>query len=179
MFAHRMCTKTCLSCSNTNHTRHEEKKAEATYLWFDPSRASNALLIEATGQLYKHTSEFVYLGGAISESVDHYTEIERRIGAAWASVRRFISQLYDRWNVRWSLKIKLSKAEVVEAMLYGCATGTTFSLNFGRLRTTHHKLLLRVIGFRRKDRTGGKALSYREAFEKIGSERIETTFRTC
>ena len=65
-----------------------------------------------------------YLGGAISESADLDTEIKRRIGAAWASVTRYSSQMYDRRNGRLSLEIRPLKAGVVEAMLYGCATCT-------------------------------------------------------
>ena len=102
---------------------------------------------------------------------------KRRIGAAWASVRKYSSQLYDRRNARLSLKIRLFKAEVMEAMLYGCATWTMRSQDFSSLRTAHHKLLLRIIGFRRKDRIGYKPLSYREVLERTGSERIETTIR--
>ena len=48
---------------------------------------------------------------------------------------------------------------------------------FSSLRTAHHKLRLRIIGFRRKDRTGYKLLSYREVLERTGSERIETTIQ--
>ena len=51
------------------------------------------------------------------------------------------------------------------------------SQDFGSLRTAHHKLLLRIIGFRRDDRIGYKPLSYREVLERTGSERIETTIR--
>ena len=119
----------------------------------------------------------MYLGGAISESADLDIEIKRRIGAAWGSVRKYSSQLYDRRNARLSLKIRLFKAEVMEAMLYGCATWTMRSQDFSSLRTAHHKLLLRIIGFRRKDRIGYKPLSYREVLERTGSERIETTIR--
>ena len=119
----------------------------------------------------------MYLGGAISESVDLDIEIKRRIGASWASVKKYSSQLYDRRNARLSLKIRLFKAEVMEAMLYGCATWTMHSQDFSSLRTAHHKLLLRIIGFRRKDRIGYKPLSYREVLETTGSERIETTIR--
>ena len=67
--------------------------------------------------------------------------------------------------------------EVVEAMLYGCGTWTLRTQDFGSLRTAHNMLLLRVIDFGRKDRTGYKPLSYKKAFEKTGSERIETTIR--
>ena len=154
-----------------------EKKTEAMHLWSHPHTTSNALRIEAAGQRYKQTTEFVYLGGAISESADLDIEVKRRIGAAWASVRKYSSQLYDRRNARLSLKIRLFKAEVMEAMLYGCATWTMRSQDFSSLRTAHHKLLLRIIGFRRKDRIGYKPLSYREVLERTGSERIETTIR--
>ena len=52
------------------------------HLWSHPRTASNALQIEAEGQRYKQTTEFVHLGGAISESTDPGTEISRPIGAA-------------------------------------------------------------------------------------------------
>ena len=119
----------------------------------------------------------MYLGGAISESAGLDIEAKRRIGAAWAGVRKYSSQLYDRRNARLSLKIRLFKAEVMEAMLYGCATWTMRSQDFSSLRTAHHKLLLSIIGFRRKDRTEDKPLSYRKVLERTGSERIETTIR--
>ena len=67
--------------------------------WSDPNTASNALRIEAAGQRYIKTTQFVYLGGALGESAD--------LGAAWAGVRRYSSQLYDRRNTRLSLKIRL------------------------------------------------------------------------
>ena len=57
-----------------------KKMTKAMNLWSHPSRASNALRIEAAGQLYKQMTEFVYLGGAISESADLDTEIQCRIG---------------------------------------------------------------------------------------------------
>ena len=136
-----------------------EKKTEATHQRSHPNTASNALRIKAAGQRYKQTTEFVYLGGAISKSADLDTEIKRRIGAAWASVRKYSSQLYDRRNARLSLKIGLFKAEVMKANLNGCTTWTMRSQDCSSLRTAHHKLLLRIIGFRRKDRTGYKPLS--------------------
>ena len=56
-------------------------------------------------------------------------------------------------------------------MLYGCATWTMRSQDFSSLRTAHHKLLLRIIGFRRKDRIGYKPLSYRDVLERTASKR--------
>ena len=62
----------------------------------------------------------------------------------------------------------------MEAMLYGCAAWTMCSQDLSSLRTTHHKLILRIIGFRRKDRSGYKSLSYGEILERTGSKPIET-----
>ena len=126
------------------------KKTEAMHLWSHPHTSSNALQTEAAGQRYKQTTEFVYLGGAISESADLDIEIKRRIGAAWASVRKYSSQLYDRRNARLSLKIRLFKAEVMEAMLYGCATWTMRfrTLAAHVLPTTSYSCALSAFGAR-------------------------------
>ena len=172
----RMVGVTVVTCQEFGLTV-SEKKTEAMHLWSHPHTASNALRIEVAGQRYKQTTEFVYLGYAISESADLDIEIKRRIVAVWASVRKYSSQLYDRRNARLSLKIRPFKAEVMEVMLYGCATWTMRSQEFSSLRTAHHKLLLRVIGFRCKDGIGYKPVSYREVLERTGSERIETTIR--
>ena len=172
----RMMDVTVVACQEFGLTV-SEKKTETMHLWSLRNTASNALRIEAVGQRYKQITVFVDLGGAISESADLDTEIKRCIGAAGARVRKCSSRLYDRRNVRLSLKIRLFKAEVMESMLYGCATWTIRSQEFSSLRSAHHKLLLRIIGFRRKDRIGYKPLSYREVLERTGSERIETTIR--
>ena len=164
----RMVDVIVLACQELGPTV-SEKKTEAMHLWSHPNTASNALRIEAVGQRYKQATEFVSLGGAIIESADPDTEIKRRIGAAWASVRKYSSQMYDRQYARLSLKIRLFKAEVMEAMLYGCATWTMRSQDWSSLRTAHLKLRLRIIGFRRKDRTQYKPLSYGEVFERTGS----------
>ena len=107
-----------------------EKKTDAMDLWSHPTTASNTLRIEAAGQRYKQTIEFKYLDGTISESADLDTEIKRRTGAAWASVRKYSAQLYDRRNARLSLKLTLFKAEVMEAICTdvprGLCTLTTF-----------------------------------------------------
>ena len=153
------------------------KTTETMHLWSHPDTMSNALRVEAAGQRYTQTIEIVYLGGAISQSADLDTEIKRRIGAALASVTKYSSELYGRWNARLSLKIRLFKSEVMEAMLYGCATWTKRSQDFSSIRTAHHKLLLRVIGFRRNDRTGYKPLPYRRFSRGPVPNILKTTIR--
>ena len=52
-------------------------------------RMSCELRRQANNGINREPRLFVYLGGAISESADLDTEIECRIGTAWASVRRY------------------------------------------------------------------------------------------
>ena len=69
------------------------------------------------------------------------------------------------------------QAEVIEALLYGCATWELRSEDFDSLRIAHHKLFLRVVGFRRKDRNEYKPLSYRAVLEMAECEQVEPTIR--
>ena len=94
-----------------------ESKTETMRLWSAPSSTETTLDIKAAGQRYKQTEKFVYLGGAISADAKMSIEINRRISAAWARVRKYSSQLYDRPNAELSLKVRLLKAEVIEALL--------------------------------------------------------------
>ena len=73
----------------------------------------------------------------------------------------------------------IRRTEGEGAMLYGCFTWTMRSQDCSNMRTTHHKLLIRVAGFRREDRTGYKPLSYGDALERTGSQRTETIFRSA
>ena len=53
--------------------------------------------------------------------------------------------------------------------------GSTYA-HYRQLRTTHHKLLLRLIGYRRVHGTHRK-MSYAKALKKTGSQSVEATIR--
>ena len=102
--------------------------------------------INAAGQVYKQTTEFVYLGGAITANRDLSIEITRRLQRAWACFQRYKMEIYDRPCVR------LLKAEVVETLLYGCMTWSPKKPDYDRLRRVHHSMLLRCLGWRKRKR---------------------------
>ena len=77
-------------------------------------------------------------------------EINHRSRAAWACIRRFSQELFDRPRAPWRLKVRLLRAEAMEALLYGCMTWAPRRDHYRLLRRTHHRLLLRVIGDRRE-----------------------------
>ena len=74
------------------------------------------------------------------------------------------------------LQDKLLQSEALEALIYGCGIWTLRKKDYDKLRTHHHRMLLRCIGFQKKKRTD-HLLSCRLALEKTGSESIETTTR--
>ena len=54
------------------------------------------LSVEAAGQVYNQTNEFVYLEGNINQNDDLSIEVDRRVRNAWCSFWKYALQLYDR-----------------------------------------------------------------------------------
>ena len=90
--------------------------------------------INAAGQVYKQTIEFVYLGGAISENRDVTIKITRRLQRAWACFERYNMETYDRLGVRLRLKVQVLNAEIIETLLYGCMTWSPSKPDYGKDR---------------------------------------------
>ena len=87
----------------------------------------------------------MYLGGLITKDADITRDINRRTKIAWGCFRKFSTELFDRPNAPLRLKARLLKAKAMKALLYGCMTWAPRNAHYRQLRTTHHKLLLRVI----------------------------------
>ena len=58
--------------------------------------ATATFSVEAAGQVYKQTHEFVYLGGNASHCADLSIEVDQVIRNAWCSFRKYSLELYDR-----------------------------------------------------------------------------------
>ena len=132
--------------------------------------------INAAGQVYKQTIEFVYLDGAITADRDLSIEITRRRQRAWACFQRYKMELYDRPGVHLRLKVRLLKAEGVETLLYGCMTWSPNKPDYDRLRRVHHSMLLRCLEWRKRKRDE-HTLSYADALAKTASESIDAIVR--
>ena len=91
-------------------------------------------------------------------------------------IRRFSRELFDRPRAPWRLKVRLLRVEAMEALLYGCMTWAPRREHYRLLRRTHHRLLLRVIGYRR-ERGTYRQLSYAQAPKKTGCQSVEATIR--
>ena len=54
------------------------------------------IVFNATGQQYRETTSFTYLGGTVTETPNLSDEIDRRIRAGWMGFMRYKRELYDR-----------------------------------------------------------------------------------
>ena len=127
----RMMTAIVTACSSFGLTV-SEAKTEIMRLE-TKSGGKVSFTINAAGQVYKQTIQFVYLGGAITADRDLSIEITRRLQRAWSCFQHKM-ELYDRSGVRLRLKVRLLKAEVVETLLYGCMTWSPKKPDYDRLR---------------------------------------------
>ena len=79
----------------------------------------------------------------MTETPNLSDEIDRRIRAGWMGFKRYKRELYDRSKASLlPLEARVVRAEVVEALLYGCATWTPLKGPYAKLRTTHHRILM-------------------------------------
>ena len=66
--------------------------------------------VEAAGQVYNQTNEFVYLGGNVNQNADQSIEVDRRVRNAWCSFRKYTLELYSRPSAPLELKIRMLRA---------------------------------------------------------------------
>ena len=131
-----------------------------------------------SGRANAQSDAILYLPrGRLDRRPGHYVEIARRARACWIRVRRYLRELYDQLKVVLSLKTRMVKVEAIEALLYGYNTWTLRQEHYAKLRSVHHRVLLRIIGTQRK-RSSNRMTSYNRVLEITGCESIETTLRT-
>ena len=148
------------------------RRENRDYVPADQMRGKVLFTINAAGQVYKQTIEFMNLGVAITTDRDSSIEISRSLQTAWACSQRYKRETYDRPGLRLQLKVRLRKAEVIEKLLYGCMTLKPNKPNYDRLRRVHHSMLLRCLRWRKRKRDD-HTLSYANALSKTGSKSIE------
>ena len=90
--------------------------------------------VEAGGQVYNQTNEFVCLGGNVNHNANLSIEANRRIRNAWCSFRKYTLELYDRPSTPLELKMRMLRAEVLKTMLYGCVTWSPCACHYDTLR---------------------------------------------
>ena len=95
-----------------------EAKTEIMCLSMKGLPESTAMFsVEAAGQVYNQTNEFVYLGGNVNHFADLSIEVDRRIRKTWWSFWKYtLELLYDRSSAPHELEIRMLRAEVLETI---------------------------------------------------------------
>ena len=87
-----------------------------------PHAPATQIVFNATGQQYRQTTSFTYLGGTVTETPNLSDEIYRRIRAGWMNFNRYTWELYDRpRSGLLPLKARMVRPEIEEALLHGYA----------------------------------------------------------
>ena len=77
-------------------------------------------------------------------------------------------------SASFTLKMRVLKSEVMGTLLYGCVTWTLGVEHFAVVHSAHHKLLLRITTFHRRQRTDHR-ITHDKALKKAQCESVETT----
>ena len=112
--------------------------------------------VEATGKIYKQAQSLTYLEGPLTKTLDISVVIARRTYDWWMHIRRCLREIYDQPKVALSIKLRMTKDKVIEALLlYGFSTWTLSQEHYANPRTVHHRVLFPIIGAQRRDQTIG------------------------
>ena len=91
---------------------------------------------------------------------------ERREQACFTAMPTLSTTDPPRWRG------ECSKRSFRDALLYGCSTWTLLTREYGLLRIQHHRLILRCVGFRKRQRSD-QPLSYAATLAKTGCESVK------
>ena len=69
--------------------------------------------VEAAGQVYHQTNEFIYFGGGVNHNAKLSIKVDRRVRNTWCSFRKYTLELYDRLSAPLKLKTRILRAEVL------------------------------------------------------------------
>ena len=143
-----------------------------------PLTPATKIGFNVTGQQYRQITFSTHLEGTVTKTPNLSDEIDRRVRAGWMSFKRYTWELYDRPKASLlPLKARMVRSEVVEALLHRCATWTPLKVHYTKLRTTHHRMLLRILGTRCKS-PNKRILSFKNTPQRTECESIETTICT-
>ena len=151
-----------------------EAKTEIMCLRVKGMSESTAIFsVEAAGQVYNQTNEFVYLGGNDNYNADLSIMVNRRICNAWCSFREYTLELYGRPSASLELKTPDARSRGIRDNAVRLSH-VPRAYHHDTLRRVYHSFLTRCIGWRKND-CADHPISYLDTLIKKGNESIEAT----
>ena len=109
------------------------------------------MLSSIRGVTLKQSTDFVYLGGKISDSADLSADIARRIGLA-TGVARSLAAIWKSKVIAVATKIRLYNTSVLPVLLYNAETWTMKEKLNRKLLVFEMTVLRCIAGVTRRDR---------------------------
>src|ERR1700733_6906972 len=109
------------------------------------------LEVKLKGETLEQVTEFVYLGGTITEDAQCTKDIKRRISLASAAFGR-LNQIWRSSSISIKTKVRLYGALVVPVLLYGSESWCLRKEDERRLLVAEMSWLRRILGRSRRDR---------------------------
>ena len=98
------------------------------------------------GTAIEVVQNFVYLGSNISSNVSLDTEINSRIGKAFATFARLSARVWENPKLKISTKVAVYSSCVLSTLLYSSETWATTKKQETKLNSFHFRCLRRILG---------------------------------
>ena len=108
--------------------------------------------ITINGQRLNSVSKFTYLGSTLSRNVVIDDEVNARLAKASAAFGRLHKNVWNRRGITTETKIKVYRAVILTALLYGCETWTVYQRHTRKLNHFHTTCLRKLLGIKWQDR---------------------------
>ena len=132
------------------------KKTEIVYQPPPQSSTSSSqqppCVIKVNDTKLKVNNKFCYLGSTISEKATLDDEINHRIARASSSFGKLQDRLWKSHNISLLTKIKVYKAVIIPALLYGCETWTPYRRHINTLDAFHMRKLRSICNVSWRDK---------------------------
>ena len=100
------------------------------------------------GQRLIAVEKFTYLGTTLSRNIVISDEVNARLAKTNTVFGRLTKSVWTRWWITVDTSIKIYKAAVLTAPLYGCETWTVYQRHARKLNHFHDTSLRRILGIK-------------------------------
>ena len=117
-------------------------------------------------------NSFIYLGSTITRTTSLDSEIGKRIGYAATNMSKLSQRVWENQKLTFPTKMAVYSACIINRLLYGSESWTTYAAQEKRLNVFHLRCLRRILSISWQDRITNSAV-----LERAGIPSVFTLFR--
>ena len=117
----------------------------------------STMQLDIRNEVVENVDEFVYLGSLLTEDGTSSKDINRRVNNGYFKFSELRKSVWNQPCISLKTKVKIYKAVVLSAVLYGAETWTCRKEDYNKLNVFNTKLLRTLLG-RKRDEISNKDL---------------------